>query len=1225
MNGLHPFQKKALSEKKLQKNVLLKIGAMMAVVPFLCLLLAIPGLAQKSSGQISGNIVDPSGAALAETTITAVQVGTGLERTTVTSADGNYTISDLPIGIYRVSATHGGFKAAVVENVIVNVSSSTRQDLTLQVGSIDQQVTITADALQVETQTGAIGEVVTGQQVRELPLNGRSFVQLTQLQPGVSAANNFDSKNKGLFSGVDFSVNGNSAQSNLFLTDGANNNDTGSNRTILIYPSIEAIAEFKMLRNSYGPEYGQAAGAVISLVTRGGENKVHGSLFYFGRNDALNATEFFAKRSGTGKDKLRRNDYGFSIGGPLPFFNFGEGGPVFKSGKDRLFFFYSQEFNKEIRGQTRSGNVPTLAERSGDFTDPVRSRGYNGTSCNGGQIGNGRPGSTTQIIPQSALSPAGQLLVQLYPLPNLTNTGSCTNWAQSLNSPINFREENIRIDSIINKSNQIFGRYTQDHWTNAAPILLTAGLWGDDPFPSIESSWAQPARQAAIKLTSTLSNTAVNEVQFSYSANRINVTPGTGSQLNAQINQAIPGYFSDSVKVNGVNRPHALFWSGIPPFTSTRGPALEVEAPFHNSLDIYSIRDDFSKVAGNHTLKMGFLFDKAGKNEDSGPQNETPQFWGSQTWGADNSGNTLADILTKGSLFGYNESDKEAVAHTRYTNLEFYLGDTWKVKPNVTLELGARYSIFYEPYDKYNAISSFDPAAYNPARPSSDPCNGLVVPKGTNPCAGIAGASTPVEFSNRSLRKNNFKNIAPRLGVAWDVFNNGKTALRAGFGQFFLRERVSPVVAALTSNPPFVRSVTAERTLDGSVYNDLSIATGVPSRSFDPAARTPYSYQFNVSLGQEIFRGAVLEVGYVGNRARNQLTHYDINQVPLQNRVAAAFSPNAAAVNALRPYRNDAAIYQFARTGFANYDSLQVLFRTRFWKNSQFQAAYTFSKSLANFGLNDSSGGPTSFALNDVNNPRLDYGPSDINRPHIFVANFVVNLPTFKDYNPVVRNLIGGWEVASIVQLSSGTSFTPYLNSTGITDFNAIPASDGTVASFSGGISGTGTAVANQRPNRVAGVPCTISGNGDGTVFVNPEAFSLVGMRIGQPGNSSRGQCSGPPTKNVDISFYKNFAPKWLTTSFFGEAARLQLRLEMFNAFNTPQFTGDLNGIFYDGLIVCGNTPCSPTNNLVTGMVQRVLVNNQPVARPAVPNPNFGIAGQTRGGREIQYALKFIF
>ncbi|MGI8470321.1 MAG: carboxypeptidase regulatory-like domain-containing protein [Pyrinomonadaceae bacterium] len=1197
----------------------MKVGAIMTVLSFLLLIFAFPAAAQKTSGQITGTVTDPSGAAVPDVVVIATQSSIGLQRTTTSSSDGNYTFPDLPIGTYQVSASHAGFSKVLVENVVVNVSSVTRQDLTLKIGAVEQQVTITADALQVQTETAALGEVVNGQQVRELPLNGRSFVQLTQLQPGVSAANNFDSKNKGLFSGVDFSVNGNSAQSNLFLTDGANNNDTGSNRTILIYPSIEAIAEFKMLRNSYGPEYGQAAGSIISIVTRGGENKFHGSLFYFGRNDALNATEFFAKRGGNGKDKLRRNDYGFSLGGPLPFPNFGEGGPLFKPSRDRLFFFFSEEFNKELRGQTRSGNVPTLAERSGDFSDPAR------RNCNGGLIGNGRPGSTNQIIPQSALSPAGLLLVQLYPLPNRTSTaGDCTNWAESLNSPINFREENVRIDANITKSNHIFGRYTQDHWTNAAPILLTAGLWGDDPFPSVESSWAQPARQAAIKLTSTLSTTAVNEVQFSYSANRIHVTPGTGGTLNAQINQAIPGYFSDSIKVNGVNRPHALFWSGIPPFTSTRGPALQIEAPFNNSLDIYSIRDDFSKVSGNHTFKMGFLFDKAGKNEDSCPQCETPQFWGPQTWGSNNSGNTLADILTKGSLFGYNESDKEAVAHTRYTNLEFYFGDTWKVKPNITLELGARYSIFFEPYDKFNAISSFSPAAYDPSRPASDPCNGLVVPKGSNPCAGIPGASTPVQFSNRSLRYNNFKNIAPRLGVSWDVFKNGKTALRAGFGQFFLRERVSPVVAALTSNPPFVRSVSAERTLDGTVYNDLLGGTGIPSRSFDPTAKTPYSYQFNVSLDQEIFRGAVLEIGYVGNRARNQLTHFDINQVLPQNRVAAAFAPNAAAVNALRPYPHDAAIFQFARDGYANYDSLQVLFRTRFLKTSQFQAAYTFSKSLANFGLNDSSGGPTSFALNDVTNPRYDYGPSDINRPHIFVANLILHFPSFKGYNSLARTLIGGWETSSIIQISSGTSFTPYLNATGITDFNAVPQSDGTIAAFAGGITGTGTSVANQRPNRVAGVPCTISGNGDGTVFVNPNAFSLVGMKIGQPGDSSRGQCSGPPTKNVDVSLYKNFSPKWLTNSFFGEAARIQFRLEAFNVFNTPQFTGDLNSTFYDGYIVCGNAPCSPTNNLVTGMVRRSLTNPN-VLIPAGPNPNFGIAGQTRGGREIQYALKFTF
>ncbi|MBA4183463.1 MAG: carboxypeptidase regulatory-like domain-containing protein [Acidobacteria bacterium] len=1181
----------------------MKIGVMMAVVPFLCLILAIPTLAQKTSGQISGSVVDQSGAAVPETTITVTQAGTGIQRIVTTSSEGVYTIPDLPIGTYRMSATRSGFKEAITEDIVVNVATSTRQDLTLEVGSVDQQVTITADAIQVETQTGAIGEVVTGEQVRELPLNGRSFVQLTQLAPGVSPQNNFDSKNKGLFSGVDFSVNGNSAQSNLFLTDGANNNDTGSNRTILLYPSIEAIAEFKMLRNSYGPEYGQAAGSVISIATRGGENEFHGSLFYFGRNDALNARDFFA----TKKDKLRRNDFGFSLGGPLPFLSFGEGGPVSSSGKDRLFFFYSQEWNKEIRGGTRFGNVPTAAERVGDFRDASR------RACNGGLIGNNRPGSATQVIPQANLSPAGLLLAQLYPLPNQTpSAGSCTNWSQSLNSKIDFREENVRIDYNVNKKNQVFGRYTQDHWTNPFPILFGAGLWGDDPFPGVESSWAQPSRQAAIKLTSTLSNTAVNEVQFSYSANRINITPGVGGDLNRQINTALPGFFPDSAKVNGVDRPHPVFWGGIQPFTSNRGADLWTQAPFKNSLDIYSIRDDFSKVAGNHSFKMGFLFDKAKKIEDAGPSNETAQFWGACC--SNNSGNYLADILTRGSFFGFGESDRQAVGNTKYDNLEFYLGDTWKVRPNLTLELGVRYSILYEPYDDFNAISSFDPARYNPARPATDPCNGLVVPKGAgNPCAGIAGASTPVEFSNRSLRDNNYKNIAPRLGVAWDVFGKGKTAIRAGFGQFFLRERVSPVVAALTSNPPFVKSIGGQRTLDGPAqFSGLpaSAGAGAPAYSWDPRATTPYSFQFNFTVDQELWNGAVLEVGYVGNRARNQLTNYDINAVLPQNRVAAAFAVDANAVNALRPYRNYGSIYQFSRRGRADYNSLQVLFKTRFLKNSQFQAAYTFSKSQADFGLGDSSGGRSDFALQDINNPDLDYGPSDINRPHLFVANAVVNLPTFNGSNSFVKTILGGWEFATIVQITSGTSLTPNIGATGLSYDIDGPGPGTEIRNFQAGFSGTGTAVANQRPN-LTGEPC--SSDGDATQFINLNAFTLVGTKIGQPGNSPRGSCLGSPIKNVDLSLYKNFSPSWLKSSFLGEGARVQFRLEMFNAFNKAQFRGDSIGInYYNGRVVCGTATCSPTNNTITGVV-------------GTPQANFGRAGNTRGGREIQYALKLNF
>jgi hypothetical protein len=274
--------------------------------------------------------------------------------------------------------------------------------------------------------------------------------------------------------------------------------------------------------------------------------------------------------------------------------------------------------------------------------------------------------------------------------------------------------------------------------------------------------------------------------------------------------------------------------------------------------------------------------------------------------------------------------------------------------------------------------------------------------------------------------------------------------------------------------------------------------------------------------------------------------------------------------------------------------------------------AYTFSKSEADFGLNDSSGGTSPFAVLDRNNRDLDYGESDINRPHIFVANFILNLPTFSDSNGFVRTVIGGWEAASIIQLSSGNTITPQINATGIRGA-------GLGQAFQAGITGTGTNVGNQRPLRVEGVPCTID---DGrTRFINPAAFTLVGYKIGQT-TPKKAACLGAPTRNVDFSLLKNFTPSWLKGSFLGEQARVQFRLEFFNAFNTPNFLFTGNGPlpFYNGDIVCGNAPCSVTNNTITGYANGI---NGGVTTNV--GGNFGIAPATRGAREIQYALKLYF
>ena len=374
----------------------------------------------------------------------------------------------------------------------------------LQLGAVTDQVTVEANAVQVETNTGTVGNVVEGNQVRELPMNGRSFAQLTQLQPGVSAQNNFSSKNKGLMAGVDFSVNGNQTTSNLFLVDGVNDNDIGSNRTILIYPSLDAIQEFKMLRNSYGPEYGQASGAVINIVTRSGTNDWHGGAYYFGRNDKLNATDYFNNLNGIQKDVLRRNDWGYTVGGPIK--------------KDKLFVFWSEEWNHELRGKARSANVPTVAEKAGDFSNLRRDQ--NGNLCEAVPTVPGGTSAMPTTVP-GTLDPAGATVLQLLPDPNLTTVpSSCNNWSVSLTSPIYWRQENARVDYKLGSTWTLMGRYTHDAWSQPYPSTL--GFWGDDVYPSVESSWIQPGAQATIKLTKLFGSTAVNDFQVSYSMNRIN-------------------------------------------------------------------------------------------------------------------------------------------------------------------------------------------------------------------------------------------------------------------------------------------------------------------------------------------------------------------------------------------------------------------------------------------------------------------------------------------------------------------------------------------------------------------------------------------------------------------------------------------------------------------------------------------------------------------------------
>ena len=1154
-------------------------------------LLLEPLHAQKTTGTIRGVVSDPTGAVIPNVAVIVRNDGTGSVRTVNTNADGEYVAPELPAGTYTVTVKALSFKEAVSSAVELHVSSMEILNIQLQVGSTSEQVTVNASAVQVQTASAALGEVVTGDQIRELPLNGRSFVMLTQLQPGVSAANNFDAKNKGLLTGVDFSVNGNATTSNLFLVDGANDNDIGSNRTILIYPSIEAISEFKMLRNSYGPEYGQASGAVINIVTRSGSNQWHGDVLYFGRNDALNAYEYFAagtaaqaKAQGItlpngGKDLLRRNDFGYSLGGPIK--------------KDKLFFFLSQEWNIERRGQTRQSCVPTAAERAGDFTT---------ASCGEpqptGLVAAGLANPNTPYI-MNSISKGGSLIAANLPLPNLTTPlAGGANWSESLTTPIDWDQFNVRLDYNINHSQTLMFRFTRDNWTNNAPNGNQAlGLgWGDDPYPALESSWAQPSRQIVARLTSSIGTSMVNDLEFAYSDNRINVTAGgTNPGLLAQTTAAIPPVWPEKYKTSKLGMP--ALWGGLGGYTSYNN--LLLLAPWQNSLDIYTVRDDFSKVSGAHTLRFGGFMGWQGKNELSGGTFfEYPQFSSSDWNTSIPTGNHLANVLAPGAQWGLSEQSTNIVVHIRWRDYEMYAADTWKARRNLTLDLGVRYSILTPTFQPNNQSTSFRENLYNPAL-GTDACNGLVTVPGYTPCANAnkvfgTNFTEAAAGQNRYLRDVNYHLFAPRLGISWDPTGSGNNAIRAGFGIFYQRDQTTPSYVN-SANAPFALNSNFTRTLDAQPATTIPAGGASPSGGYDPSNTVANSLQWNVTVEHGFAKNTTLEVGYVANHAIHQLNSYDINYVPQSQWVNAAFQ-SGAGVDNLRRFPGWTAMTWWLNNGDATYNSLQILFKTQVQK-FQLQTAYTWSHSIGNVTNQNSAGGISGNSYIWGPNPSLDRGNTAINRPQIFVANAVYYLPDLKGASSFVQATVGGWELTGITQFASGTSTELY--QTGIQDL-----AGGSLSS----LSGTGFTFAT-RPLATT-VACKGVG---GPAVLNPNSVTLIGYQIGTlpSGLEPRGYCRGPGYVNTDFSIDKNWR-------LWGEKLHLQFRLDFFNVFNHANFRGDLinSGQVFAG-VNCGApdgsgaySACSPTNNIITHQTAQ---------------SGIGYSTLTKGPREIQYGLKLIF
>src|SRR5258706_4568059 len=611
-------------------------------------------------GTISGTVRDEKGAVVPKAEVSIQGAGNGISRTANSDDNGFYLATSLPPGHYTVSTAPSGFKKTVAADVDLHVTENKTVNLDLQVGQVSETVTVSSDAAPVETRSGEVSSLITEKQVTELPLNGRNYAQLALMVPGVSPANGggFATGGTGLDSHVDMSVNGNQSNANMWTVDGVNNMDVGSNATLLVFPSIDSIQEFRVERNSFSAEYGQAQGAVINLITKGGSNQFHGAGFEFLRSDKFNSIDYFLNKASQPKAKLKYNNYGFNFSGPIK--------------KNKVFFFWNEEWRREQRGVVLSSKVPTAAERIGDFsgalTDSLPHIPY---SCH--QVPNpADPTKTITVcdpfpgnkIPAANLSPAGLAILKIFPLPN---TSGGTNWVSSLLEPIKTRQDSVRGDINISKKMNLLVKYTNETWTHGS---AAGNFWGDSPFPTLSSDWDQPSHSFAVKLATTLSSTSVNEFQFSRAGNNIFITTNqAGVALNNDIASKFPTVFP---KAPGLGMP--LNWGG------GGYPNIWHQAPWQNHEDLFIWKDDFSKVSGPHDLKFGALVSHNIKNELSNNASAVAAY----CWNDQHTGNAVAELLLKDVPLGcYTEFDHNENALGRWHDFEFYGNDTYKIRPRV--------------------------------------------------------------------------------------------------------------------------------------------------------------------------------------------------------------------------------------------------------------------------------------------------------------------------------------------------------------------------------------------------------------------------------------------------------------------------------------------------------------------------------------------------------------
>jgi hypothetical protein len=1115
-------------------------------IPLLSLLVVLAcmvGYAQNNS-TITGTVVDKEGAAIAGADLTLTNPATGTAVTTTSNGAGVFTFPALNVGRYDLKVAAKGFETYVQSGLVVNISQTLRTDVTLTVGAVNTTVTVAAQALQVQTDSNVVSTLISGQQVEKIATENRNFAALAALGMGVSSALPDNNTPTSVAANFTLSVNGLRQSHNIWLIDGGEADDRGGAGGMDIMPSQDAIAQFEVLASNYPPEYGISSGATVSLGIKSGGQKFHGEAWEFNRNTDYNANNYFNKTSTpvTPRTKLNYNIFGFNIGGPVVIPH------VYNTDRQKTFFFVNEEWRRLIQGSAPSAvntlpaadfpvagtdlhyvppafspNVMIVIPKLGDpaYTAKLAALG----------LTPGQP-FPNQTIPAALFDPNALLYfgTGIIPHPTTSNGQAIVSAVQ----PIYVWDNVVRIDHNINDKFKLLGHYLHDGVTQgyASPMLG----WSGASYTSITSTLSNPSNSAAVKLTASLNPALLMEASFNYDGNTINIvnSPNSFNPSGWSVNR----YFDNTSK----NLP-GMQWGN--PYGTQENPG---SAPWHNAAQDYQPRLDVSWTKGVHAMNYGFSYMRYTKNQqlfgDPG---------GNFAWQANQTGDAMMDMLL-GISSGYNQTQVLNINHYVNNTVSLWGQDNWKINPKLSVQLGLRWDGLPHAWERNDQIANFNPALYNPSLTPAWNADGSMNPSGPG-FVTPPGFTTPFYLNGiyiggkdgfpHGLVKNYWKTVQPRVGFSYDLFGNGRTVVRGGFGTFYERLQGNDIYNTGT-NPPFYFDPAATNVYFSNPHTSWVSGLTASLPTF-PVGMTTLAYyypapavaQFSLGIQHEIAPSVIWIVQYVGNVAWSQNIDLPINNYPLTTPYAiradagdgsnkSGTNPGGAPLangNLYRTFQGYSGITQQTNNTNGNYNGFQTGLRLQNKWGLSGEADYTWSHEID----------ITSYDLATISNPwyiPYDYGSGALDRRHIFVLNYIYQLPFLKNSTGLMKTFLGGWELAGTFVAESG--YLGEVNNQGVSlsvGYDPI--------GLGGGY--TNRPNASAKPRAIKSVKQWF----DTSVFSAPTPAWVGGPNQGF-GNARKDLAIGPGRENFTTSLYKTFDIK--------EVCHIELRFESFNTFNHAEF-----------------------------------------------------------------------